>query len=160
MRIFISLYQITIGIASLFLFIQPVIEAYRDMTNIQLFIAILVIVFLGYYLYTNFCMLFGRITRKIHLQFNIWMNFIQIVQLTLFSISFKIILGMEVAPFLLYSDKVGLGVKYDIFNLRFDLSYDSSQHDLRVAVNVIPLVIFLILNAQYNKKKSNPEVGK
>lgn len=67
---------------------------------------------------------------------------------------------MEIAPFLLYTDRVGLGVKYDIFNFRFNLSYDSSQPDLRVAVNIIPLIIFLILNAQYNKKDSNPEVGK
>lgn len=64
---------------------------------------------------------------------------------------------MEVALYLLYSEKVSLGVKYDIFNLRFNLSYDSTRHDLRVAVNIIPLIIFLILNARYNKKEFSSE---
>lgn len=158
MLVFISLYQIAIGIVSLFLFIRSVIEAYRDMTNGQLFIAVLVTVFLVYYLYTNFCMLFSKVVKKLHLQFNIWMNFVQMVQLTLLSVSFKIVLGMEVAPYLLYSEKVSVGVKYDIFDLRLNLSYDSTRHDLSIAVNIIPLIFFLILNARYNKKDSNPEM--
>lgn len=103
-------------------------------------------------------MLFSKVVKKLHLQFNIWMNFVQMVQLTLLSVSFKIILGMEVAPYLLYSEKVSVGVKYDIFDLRLNLSYNSTRHDLSVAVNIIPLIFFLILNARYNKKDSNPEM--
>ncbi|HEY8956612.1 MAG TPA: hypothetical protein VIM72_12420 [Chitinophaga sp.] len=67
---------------------------------------------------------------------------------------------MEVAPFLLYSEKFGFGVKYDIFSLRFNLSYDSSQHDLIVGINIIPLIIFLILNARYNKKETGSNMAK
>lgn len=155
MLVFISLYQITIGIVSLFLFTRTVLAEYGNMTNGQLFVAVLISVFLIYYLYTNFCILFKRKIKKSHLQLNIWTNFIQIVQLTLLSVSYKMVIGMEVAPFFLYSEEISFGIKYAIFNIKLNLSYDSSQHDLRVGINIIPLVIFFMLNAQFNKKDNS-----
>lgn len=155
MLIIISLYQIAIGVTSLILFARTVLNSYSNMTSGHIFLASLVTVFIGYYLYTNFCVLFRKEFSRRHLQFNIWINFIQIVQLALLNLSFKIVLGMELAPYFLYNEKLVFGIRFDVFNIKLNLSYNNSQHDLGIGINVIPLIIFLLLNRQFYKQRKS-----
>ena len=86
---------------------------------------------------------------------NIGANFFQIFHLSLLGFNYNFSAGLQITPYFLYNESLTIRVILDFFNVRFQLNYEA-DNDIMVGINLIPLIIFIILNKVLRDyKKSN-----
>lgn len=148
---FIVFYQLAIVSISTLIFVRNLFFSFRNpsMDAGAISIAFLGMAFSFYFLYTNIILLlkdhrnFDRC-----LKFNAWVNCIQIIQLGVAGITFRVVLGTELAPYIFYSnDAFYFAIRHDSFNLKLNLSFSwrTAGDYVSVGLNIIPALISIYL---------------
>jgi len=107
---------------------------------------------------TNWKLLFAKTSKNFHkyLLLNEWVSFFQIIKFKLIGFFYFFSYGAEVILYYVNQDSAhNAGIKYNLFDLRFKISYLSKETTLLIGLNVVALLIFLILNRLTNLKDKN-----
>ena len=121
-----------------------------------LFISMLFLLLSGFVIYTNFCLLFSfkKAKHKVFLIFNKWIIFIQIFQISLLGFTATFTVGMELGIFYSYRELQTFNFFFRIYKFYIGLNYHESSAIL-VAINFIPILIFIWLNKIISKISPN-----
>ena len=144
----IFIYQILAWFIALIVLIKEFINAILFKGNLALsFIVLIIICFSVYFIYTNFCLLFGfkKEHSKMFLEINKWVNFFQIIQLSLFGFTYYLLIGIQLCLIYTYDQQQIFEIEFNFFKTSLGINYHTS--DVIIAgINFIPLIIFLFLN--------------
>lgn len=147
--------QIISSLISLIVFCSSILSIVR-INGFYLSLPFLTIFFLSltfFFIYTNFFLIRNFPKNKKYLEFNIWINFLQMIQISIFGFTYYFAMGFEIVPVFSYSDHVSFLLGYEFFNIRMKVFFQSGMNDINVGLNIIPLIIFILLN--FISKKSN-----
>jgi len=143
----ISLYQLLVWIVALYYFMTVLYSSIfidNDLTSV--FILLIFIYLSVWLIFSNFCLLFKLRSNhyKKYLVLNFWSNFFQIFQLSLLGFNYLFAFGVYIV--LGYSDQANqVFLSTKLFQTLIALNYTPSNL-IRCGVNVIPLIIFIVLN--------------
>lgn len=157
MLILIVFYQIVVVLISTIILIRNLSFSFSNhsLEGGEIFLALLWVVFLFFFLYTNIILLIKKHKQfNLCLKFNAWVNFIQIFQLTALGVTFSLVMGAELTPYVFYSsDAFYLGLHRDIFNIKLNMRFSSSSafEIVSFGLNILPLLasiyLFRIVNS-------------
>lgn len=142
----ISLYQLLVWLVGLYYFMTVLYNSIVDNDLTSVFILLIFISLSVWLIFSNFCLLLKlRINHyKKYLVLDFWSNFFQIFQLSLFGFNYLIAFGFYIV--LGYSDQANqVFLSTKLFQTLIALNYAPSNL-IRCGVNVIPLIIFIVLN--------------
>ena len=115
-----------------------------------------------FFIYSNFYILIKKEKGRKLANFNKWINFVQIIQLSIFGITFYFVIGPTLTPYLSYKEEMRFLFEYDTFQLRLALSFVSGNDDIEAGINILPLTLFVlwdfILRKYYGQLLTNPRV--
>ena len=81
-----------------------------------------------------------------YLGFNKWIAILQIVKLKIFGVFFFFSFGPEIIFYFFSVEGYKLGVKYEIFDLNYTISYFSGELSFLIGINVIAVGFFFLFN--------------
>jgi len=109
---------------------------------------------LAFMSYTNISFLTDRRNIARYLQLNIWFNFFHIFYLSLVGFTVYVFIGLKFIPYMLYDKSIDFGMHVELFDVRFNISYESSN-EIGVGINLPLLLIFISLNQIDNAKNAD-----
>jgi len=147
----INIYQIITSLISIIFFFQDFINSFGRIRNyFKSFTSFLIIILLAYILFTNVYALFNKKKISSYLTINIWFNFIQIFYISILGINYYLLIGLQIIPYYSYLEASSFKIYFEFFSVRMGIFY-KPNNEIAIAINLIPLIIFIILN-NYKKK--------
>jgi hypothetical protein len=144
--IIICFYQIFSSLITLGKFVYSLtsFSAKNDYPFLIILVGILLTGLAIFFIYTNFYLLIKKGKGKMFVTFNKWINFFQIIQVSIFGFIFYFVIGPTFMPYFCYKEDMRLLFEHDTFQLRFALSFASGNDDIEVGINIIPLILFVL----------------
>lgn len=99
---------------------------------------------------------FNRLNLK-HLILNKWINFVQVLHISVLGFSFYVVVGVHVLVYYSYDSVQDVSFAFGFFRFIFEVSYYKSNL-IFLGVNLIPLILFLIFNKSEDYFKNNLEI--
>src|SRR4030095_704463 len=87
-----------------------------------------------------------------NLLFNKWMNFAEIVNISIMGLSYNMIIGFHIIGYYLYDESQKFGMSFNYYHFTVDASL-SSSNIIFVGISVIPLILFMIFNKVISEYK-------
>jgi hypothetical protein len=110
--------------------------------------------------YTNFALLLKREKSWRFINFNKWANFAQIIHLSIFGFTYFFVIGLKLMPYFSYAEQMSLMIIRDWFSVRFVLVFQKGVSEINVGINIIPLLIFILLDLASKNILSTPDPTK
>lgn len=153
---FFYIYQITAWLLGINVLLKEAYQLILNSSNLELLFICALLFFLScFIIYINFCLLFNlkKNKYKVFLIFNKWIIFIQIFQISLFGFAAYFTVGMELGIIYSYRELQTFNFFFKIYRFDIGLNYHDSSAIL-VAINFIPIFIFMWLNKIISKMSS------
>ena len=146
MLAFICVYQIASSLISLAAYLLSFFVAlkYQDLSGLTASVSILMGGLTGFFIYTNFYLLLNLGKSKKFLEFNKWINFIQVIHLYLFGFIFYLVIGLTVMPSFIYNETMNVKLISGSFTVRFSILFQQGRSDINVGINIIPLILYVM----------------
>jgi hypothetical protein len=154
----LSIYQIISSAASILMFAMTNIFSKNSFSGSLAYLAAATILALNaYIIYLNAGYL-SRPKQNSHFRsVNMWFNFLQLFQLSLFGLAFSFVDGLSFTPhFSLYTQGSYWGIVVHIFVVSFNCSYHPNNDDIAAGLNLIPAA-YMILFHYYRHSDETPE---
>jgi len=149
------IYQIAIWIITVYGYSAGILNSiWTNKDSVSFMASIAVIVFSVIVLISNLYLLIGNNTSKYfkNLVFNKWLNFLQIINISLLGLSFYLTVGIQILVYYIYDNSQRISLVYGFFKLRLNCTYVESNI-IFVGVNILPLFLFFIFNKVIEQKK-------
>jgi hypothetical protein len=152
------LYQITIWLISLILYIYERFETNvpnKDAASFLLLFAIIIlsitIIVTNIYLFLDV----NKNSRKFRfLQFNIWINLAQSIQFSIMGLNYFFIIGIHLLIYYSYSNIQNVDFAYNYSNLELAISVSDSNL-IEFGIYIVPLLLCLVFLNEYNHIKNS-----
>jgi hypothetical protein len=143
----IALYQIIIYFLACWAIIFGSTTFLQDNSLSNPLISISILIFSGCMILMNLSLIFN-FAEKIKFRVLViqkWVNFLQIFQLSILGVIYNFIAGIYIVAYYYYDDHQLLGMGYDTLKFQWALAYKNGNI-IFLGLNVIPIVIFFLLN--------------
>jgi hypothetical protein len=156
----INVYLIIASVVNLFFFFSRLFASFPSVDASGLFLTVLVITAVGYCLFSNVVLLWGKKEHKsVHfLQYNFWYNIFQIPGFSVSGFVYFFSAGIEVIPYIVNDGELHIGCRFDLFNAKGSCYYDPRETRYFMWINLVPLAISVFLNGiiqKYRGLKAN-----
>ncbi len=153
-----NVYQITIWlISAIYYFFGIKNSILPNKDSISLVGSIIVLFFSIIIVWSNFYLLLNKNNIRLilkSLQFNKWINLIQILNLSLLGINIYMIIGIRLMALYLYDNTQKLAIDYGFFRFQSEISYIKSDI-IFVGINIIPIILSIIFNKSIQRYEEN-----
>lgn len=93
--------------------------------------------------YANFKLLKREKSKRL-VNFNKWLNFFQIIQLSIYGFTIYFVMGLEFMPYFSYKEQMKILWEISSFNIRSSIAFTSGIDAIEVGVNIVPLILFIL----------------
>jgi hypothetical protein len=142
-------YQITIWlISTIYYFFGMINSILPNKDSISLVGSFIVLFFSIIIVWSNIYLLLNKNNIRLilkSLQFNKWINLIQILNFSLIGINIYMIIGIRLMALYLYDNTQKLAIDYGFFRFQSEISYVKSDI-IFVGINIIPIILYIIFN--------------
>jgi hypothetical protein len=112
--------------------------------SISIFLISLLVVGLAIFLaYTNFHLLIRKEKNRKFINFNKWINFLQVIELSVFGFTFYLVIGLQVMPYFSFKEDIRLLWEIHSFHISSSIFFRTGVSDIEVGINLIQLILFL-----------------
>ena len=95
-------------------------------------------------MYTNFHLLIAREKNIKFINFNKWINFLQIVELSVFGFTFYLVIGPQVMPYFSFKENIQLLWELHSFHISSSIFFRTGINNIEVGINLIQLILFFV----------------
>ena len=144
-----NVYQIIIWlITAIYYFFGMINSILPRKDSISLVGSFIVLFFSIIIIWSNIYLLLNKNSIRLvlkNLQFNKWINLIQILNLSLIGINIYFIIGVRIMVIYLYDNTQKLAFDYGFFTFQSEISYVKSDI-IFVGINIIPIILYIIFS--------------
>jgi hypothetical protein len=141
------IYQVVTWLLGLIILIKEFFQLIFNNGSIEfLFVASLFILLACFSIFMNFCLLFNFQRRNfiLFLNFNKWLMFIQICQISLIGFTAYFLAGIQLGLVYSYIDEQTINFTFKLF--RFDIAFNcQSNSSILIAINFSPISNFYLV---------------
>jgi hypothetical protein len=94
--------------------------------------------------YTNIQLLIRKEKNRKFINFNKWINFLQVIELSVFGFTFYLVIGLQVMPYFSYKESIRVLWEIRSFHISSSIFFRTGVSDIEVGINLIQLTLFFI----------------